>query len=282
MKVKAVEIYATVARWFHPQDLRSSWSRHLHTAPRFTLDLVRRWLRKPWWRCWAADLVMEVFNMEMLPIRVLMYLDNVTISSYIYILCTILILLVNYYVYMIIWLCIVYTYIKLSGTMCHCTISTVCNAHSAFLNSEPRSPACPNLNLLGALERRSTEKESQGHHGAPLPPLPSTIFMFFRAVVPSRMCTQCNKLSTPQHALGLGSGTTTECIPLVCKTQLQIKFQFCSWVLCDMIILLISFCSTIPYICISCGSLVYFSCRSRGQNQRRKAIRFWCNPLTKS
>lgn len=88
IKVETVEIYTTdttVARWFHPQDLRSSWSRHLHTASRFTLDLVLRWLRKPW----AADAVMEVFNMEMLPIRVLMYLDNVPISSYIYILCTI-------------------------------------------------------------------------------------------------------------------------------------------------------------------------------------------------
>lgn len=244
MKVETVEIYTTdttVARWFHPQDLRSSWSRHLHTASRFTLDLVLRWLRKPWWRCWAADLVMEFFNMEMLPIRVFMYLDNVPISSYIYILCTILILLVNYYVYMIIWLCIVYTYIKLSGTMCHCTISTVCNAHSAFLTSESRSPACPNLNLLGAPERRTERNHKATMSTPPAPPLN------YWYVLSSR-CTE-------SHVHQCNDEHTTTCIGIrfwdhnrMYSTRLQNKIAnkipVLLWALCDMLILLISFCST--------------------------------------
>ena len=115
------------------------------------------------------------------------------------------------------------------------------------------------------------KSQKKGIKRAPWAPL--DYFLFFRALY-RVACAPVQQLSTPwQHALGLGSATTTECMSLVCKTILQVRLQLCSE--CNMIwsdMVLIYFYSTILYICSSCGSLVKFSSKSRGQNQNRKAM----------
>lgn len=105
-----------------------------------------------------------------------------------------------------------------------------CRFRFPYSTSEPRSPACPTWISWGALERRSTGRNHKATMSTPPLNIPQLLILWY---VLSSRCTESHvhpvqRLSTPQHALGLGSGTTTECISLVCKTQLQIKFQFCS------------------------------------------------------